>query len=66
MKQKTFLVVTGVIFSILTILHVLRLIGGWRAEVENITIPIWASWLGVFIAGFLAYNAFQLSKKIKK
>ena len=66
MKQKTFLVVTGVIFSILAILHVLRLVGRWEAKVENVTIPIWASWLGVFIAGFLAYNAFQLSKKIRK
>lgn len=60
MKQKTFGVVSGVVFSLVTALHVLRVLLGWEAVIGGWVVPVWFSWLAIPVAAFLAFTAFKL------
>ena len=62
MSQKIFSLVAGVIFLVIAIMHVLRLVLKWEAIVNGRTMPMWVSWVGVLIAGCLAYEGFRLSQ----
>lgn len=51
--------VSGTIFALIAVLHLARLLYGWEAVIGGWTVPVWASVLGVIIAGWLAWSAFQ-------
>ena len=55
MSQKTFNLLAGVIFAAVALLHLSRLYFGWSAVLDNWTVPMWVSWLGLVIATGLAY-----------
>lgn len=63
MNTKIYLKLSGVIFGIIAVLHLLRVVYGWDAVIGGLVIPLWASWLAVAAAGYLAYSAFSLYKK---
>jgi hypothetical protein len=52
------MIVTATLFLLMAIMHLLRIIFGWQAEIGGLNIPFWASWLGVLVAGALAYFGF--------
>ena len=52
--MKPFTTIAIVIFTLIALLHILRLFFGWEVIVNQIVIPIWASVLGLIIAGGLA------------
>ena len=62
MTQRTFSLVTSVLFSLTALLHAVRLLRGWQVAIEGAVVPIWISWIGLAIAAFLAYQGFLLSK----
>ena len=59
MTQRTFNTVSGTIFLLVATLHALRLLFGWHASIGGWIIPMWVSWAGVVVAGFLAYVALE-------
>lgn len=63
MKQGAFLLVTSSLFALIALLHALRLIYGWKVTLGEWTVPVWASWAGFLIAGYLAYQGFVLKSK---
>ena len=63
MSQKTFSLVAGVIFLVIALMHVLRLVLKWEAVVNGRTMPMWASWAAIVVAGYLAYEGFRLSRR---
>jgi len=63
MSTKTFLRVVGTIFTIVGLVHLLRLLTGFQVMFGGWELPFWVSIVGVIVAGYLAYNAFGLSKK---
>lgn len=60
MDQQSFYNVTLVIFSLIALLHALRLVYGWNAVIGGWEIPFWVSYLALVLAGYLAYSAFKL------
>ena len=62
MTHRTFSLVTAVLFSLVALLHAVRLIRAWQVTVEGAVMPLWISWIGFAIAAYLAYQGFQLSK----
>lgn len=58
LNRKTYMTVTATLFLIVAIMHLLRIIFGWSVEIGGLSIPFWASWLGVLVAGALAYLGF--------
>jgi hypothetical protein len=63
MKQKTYIMITGIIFLVVAVLHFARIIFNWQILIGGLTIPLWISWAGFVVAGILACLGFKLSKK---
>ena len=49
----------AVVFTIATIIHFLRLIKGWQLVIGTWSVPIWASVIGVLLAGTLAVGLWK-------
>jgi TRAP-type C4-dicarboxylate transport system permease small subunit len=60
MNQRTYNIVTAVLFLIIAALHLLRIVFGWPARIGSLDIPLWVSWLALVITGGLAYFGFRL------
>ena len=60
MSQKVFLAVSGTIFGLIALLHLARLVADWPARIGTFDVPLWFSWVGLAIAGYLAFSAFRL------
>jgi hypothetical protein len=63
MSQKTFLLVAGVLFLLIALGHALRIGFGVSVVIQNTPIPMWASWIALIVAGFLAYEGIRLSRR---
>ena len=62
MSQKSYITVTGAVFFVIAVLHLLRLLLGWGAVIGGWNVPSWVSCLALVLSGYLAYSAFKLSK----
>jgi len=62
MKQKTFNQAAALIFAIVAVFHLARVVLGWSAVIGTWAVPTWLSIVGLVVAGYLAYNAYNLSK----
>ena len=62
MKVRTFVLISSVIFGIIAILHLLRVIFVWDAQIGSLNISVWSSWIALIIAGFLSITGFNLIK----
>ncbi|MBI2146777.1 hypothetical protein HYU22_05560 [Candidatus Woesearchaeota archaeon] len=62
-KLKTTLWINTVLFSLMALLHLLRLLLQWPAQIGSWTVPVWLSGVGVIVAGALVYcNAKHVGK----
>ncbi len=61
MNQRTYFVISGVIFGGVALLHLLRLINHWEVVLGPWTMPLCLSWLGLVVAGALSLWAFRLA-----
>lgn len=62
MKSKTVFLMNIVLFDLIALLHLLRLLFGWQANLAGFSIPLWLSGVAVVVAGVLAwlnYNALK-------
>jgi hypothetical protein len=66
MTQRTFSLVTAGIFSLIALLHAVRLLRGWQLTIEGTIVPIWISWIGLVIAAYLAYEGFRLASRTNR
>ena len=66
MTQQIFSLVTAMLFSLIALLHAIRLARGWHVTIGDIVVPVWDSWIGLVIAAYLAYEGFRLSKRPTK
>ncbi|MEK9178200.1 MAG: hypothetical protein AAB801_00290 [Patescibacteria group bacterium] len=55
MSSQTYYRVSGIIFGVVAFFHLLRLVLGWSVNIGPYNIPMWASYLGVVVAGYLSY-----------
>jgi hypothetical protein len=60
MDQRTFVLIAGVIFAIVALVHLLRIVMGWPIVIDNWTVPMWVSWIALVIATGLSYLGLSL------
>jgi len=65
MSRKTFLLISGAIFSIVAMAHLCRLTVGWQIVFGGWMVPMWFSGIGLVIALVLAYYGFRFGLKDK-
>ena len=63
MSPKAFSLTAGVIFLLIAVAHIVRVAVAAEWIVEGRTIPMWVSWVAMFLAGYLAYQGFRLARK---
>jgi hypothetical protein len=61
--KKPFTVVAAIIFAVVALVHLLRLMYGWVVNVAGGSVPMWASVVGLVIAGVLAAGLWWESRK---
>jgi hypothetical protein len=62
MQSKRFLRMTGTIFAMAALAHLLRLVMGWPVMVGGWTIPLWVSGVALVGAGVLSFIGLRLAK----
>jgi hypothetical protein len=55
MQQTAYNTITAVLFLVVALVHLLRIIFGWSAQIGGVTVPMWASWLALVVAAALTY-----------
>ena len=58
--MRGYLQISGVIFGAIGLLHVVRLLRDWPAELAGWVVPLWLSWAAILAAGTLSIWAFRL------
>ena len=59
--MRMYIQVTGAVFGVMALVHVIRLILNWPAQVAGWVVPIWLSWVAILVAGALCVWAFRLA-----
>ena len=59
--MRAYLWVSGLLFGIVSLVHILRLALGWTVQIAGAAVPLEVSWIGLVVAGALCAWAFKLS-----
>ena len=62
MTQRSFFLITSILFLLMALLHAIRLLQQCQVTIGGTVIPLWVSGIGLAISGFLAYEGFLLWK----
>ena len=62
MTQRTYSLVTSVLFFVIAILHAIRLLRAWQVTIGDVVVPLWVSWIGLVITAYLANLGFRLAR----
>lgn len=62
MAYRTYCVVSGVLFSIVGLMHLLRVVYDMPVIIDAYDVPMAVSWLGFAIPAGLAFWAFRLTR----
>ena len=63
MDQKTFSIVAGVIFAAMALFHLVRIYMDWPVMIGGWSVPMWVSWIGLVVAGGLAFFGLKLAER---
>lgn len=60
MNHKNYCLVSGILFSIVAIAHLLRILNGMSVQVDDYAVPMAVSWIGLIVPALLASWAFRI------
>jgi len=60
-KERIYLLIAGVIFTVVCLAHLVRIVTGSSLIIFGWTVPVLLSWIGVFVTLYLAYASFTLA-----
>jgi hypothetical protein len=63
MDDKSFHLITGIVFALVALLQALRIYMAWPVTIGGWNAPMWISWIAVVVAGGLSYFAFALDNR---
>ena len=58
-NHKNIHIVAGLIFAVVAVLHAFRIVIGFQVVFGSVSIPMWASWIGVVVGVSLSYLFFK-------
>ena len=65
MNPRTYVAVSGIVFAIVAVLHLIRVVNGWSVEVGPWSAPMEVSWFGTIFPAVLSVWAFRLASRIR-
>jgi len=63
MTFRPYLLISGVIFALVALVHMARVANGWSLQLGPWAIPMWASWCGVVVPATLSALGFRLAAR---
>lgn len=63
--MRAYLQVSGAVFGVMALLHIVRLSLDWPAQVAGWAVPLWVSWIAILAAGALCVWAFRLARQAR-
>jgi hypothetical protein len=60
-SERTLLGISGVLFLLIALAHLTRLAFGIDIALGTFEIPLWLSWVGVIVTGYLSYASFHFA-----
>jgi hypothetical protein len=64
-SERTLLLVAGIIFLAMAVGHLAQLALGTHLWLGDFAVPAWISWLGILLAGYLAYSCFHFTRHMR-
>jgi hypothetical protein len=61
--KKPFTIISIVVFSLISVLQLLRFILGWEVTVNEVSVPVWASGIAFVVAAGLAVMVWVETRK---
>jgi len=62
MSNQQYFLISGVLFALVSIAHLLRIVFGMSVQVDATAVPMAVSWFGFAVPAVLAYWAFRLRR----
>ncbi len=62
MRHKDYCLVSGVLFALVALAHLLRILYGMSVQVDQMDVPMFVSWIGLVVPGALAVWAFRINR----
>jgi hypothetical protein len=64
-SERTLLLVASLIFFVVALVHLTRLMFGLHLALGSFEVPLWLSWLGFFVTGYLSYSSLHFALRTK-
>jgi hypothetical protein len=61
--MRAYLWVSGVLFGVVALVHVLRIAYAWPVQIAGTTVPLEVSWIGLIVPGGLCVWAISLVRR---
>ena len=63
MQHKNYCLVSGVVFLLVALAHLLRIVNGMSIQIDDFAVPMLASWIGLMVPAGLAFWAFRITRE---
>lgn len=63
MDPRSYSGLAATVFALVALLQLVRATSGWPVSIGGTSIPLWASWLAVLVAGILALLGFSAARR---
>lgn len=63
MAHKKYCLLSGVLFALVALAHLIRIINGMSVQVDDYLVPMSVSWIGTVVPAALAVWAFQIARQ---
>ena len=60
MGHKEYCVISGTLFALVALAHLLRIVYGMSVQVDEYVVPMLVSWIGFIVPGVLAVWAIRI------
>ena len=60
MEHRGYCVASGLLFALVALAHLLRIVYGLSIQIEDVAIPMLASWLGLIVPAALSMWALRI------
>jgi hypothetical protein len=64
-RERAYLFAAGVLFAIVAVAHLMRLFASASLNLGGFEVPLWLSWVGVAVTGYLSYASFRFAARTK-
>jgi len=64
-KERMYLTAAGAIFTVILLGHLAHVLYSGDISILGWDVPVFLSWLGVLVAGYLAYASFHFAMRMK-